>query len=225
MGQFILIPILVFGLIILVSFFFLVELQKGTIINRFFKFQCIRPSSFHIKTPLATSLKKLPLLFLVALSLNCFSQTKESALMDAKTTSKATLSLDFETLLHHTLPKVVDLMGGKDAALTLLKSSFSSMKTQGFVFEKADILSASEVVKEQGQYRCIIEGYNQMKMSSQRIKSKSYLLGIYNEADKFWWFIEAKQLKNKDMLDQVLPNFETRLEIPEDDVEVERVED
>ena len=64
-----------------------------------------------------------------------------------------------------------------------------------------------------------------MKMASQRIKSKSYLLGIYNEADEFWWFIEAKQLKNKAMLDQVIPNFKTSLEIPEDDVEVEPLED
>lgn len=169
-------------------------------------------------------LKKLLLLVMVTSSICAFSQTKEDALKDAKTTSKATLQMDFETVLNHTLPKVVDLMGGKDAALTLLKSTFESMKIQGFVFEKADILSVSEIVKEQKQYRCVIEGYNQMKMASQRIKSKSYLLGIYNEADEFWWFIEAKQLKNKEMLNQVIPNFETNLEIPEDDVEVEPIE-
>jgi hypothetical protein len=169
-------------------------------------------------------LKRFILFVMVASCASVFSQTKEDALKDAKTTSTATLEMDFETVLDHTLPKVIDLMGGKEAALTLLKSTFNSMQTQGFVFEKADIVSASEIVKEQGQYRCVIEGYNQMKMSSQRIKSKSYLLGIYNEADGFWWFIEAKQLKNKAMLDQVIPNFETSLEIPEDDVEVESIE-
>jgi hypothetical protein len=169
-------------------------------------------------------LNKLVVLVLLASCISAFSQTKESALKDAKATSKATLEMDFETVLDHTLPKVVNLMGGKEAALTLLKSTFASMKTQGFVFEKADILSVSEIVKEQKQYRCVIEGYNQMKMASQRIKSKSYLLGIYNEADEFWWFIEAKQLKNKEMLNQVIPNFETNLEIPEDDVEVEPIE-
>lgn len=170
-------------------------------------------------------LKKIILLVTIASSISVFSQTKENALKDANITSEATLEMDFETVLKHTLPKVIDLMGGKDAALTLLKSTFESMKTQGFVFEKADILSVSEIVKEQDQYRCVIEGYNQMKMSSQRIKSKSYLLGIYNEADGFWWFMEAKQLKNKAMLDQVIPNFATSLEIPEDDVEVEPIEE
>lgn len=161
----------------------------------------------------------------LTLSVGVFSQTKEDALSDAKLTSKATLEMDFETVLKHTLPKVIDMMGGEEAALTLLNSTFDSMKSQGFVFEKADIISVSEIVEEQGQFRCVIEGYNQMKMASQRIKSKSYLLGVYNEADKFWWFIEAKQLKNKAMLDMVLPDFETSLDIPDDDVQVEQIED
>ena len=170
-------------------------------------------------------LKKIVLLVLVTFSVSVFSQNKEDALKDAKITSKATLEMDFKTVLKHTLPKVVDMMGGEEAALTLLKSTFDTMKTQGFVFEKADINGVSEIVEEQGQYRRVIGGYNQMKMAGQRIKSKSYLLGIYNDTDKFWWFVEAKQLKNKAMVDLVLPNFETKLEIPDDDVEVEQIED
>jgi hypothetical protein len=170
-------------------------------------------------------LKTLIVIVLVALNFNVFSQTKEDALSDAKIASKATLEMDFDTLLKYTLPSVLDMMGGKDAALTLLKSTFDGMKLQGFVFEKADIIGVSDIVKEQGQYRCIVEGNNQMKMASQRIKSKSYLLGIYNDADAHWWFIEAKQLKNKAMTDQVLPEFKTSLDIPDDDVEVEDITD
>lgn len=169
--------------------------------------------------------KKTMFVLIMALSISAFAQTKEDALKDAETTSKATLEMDFKTVLKHTLPKVVELMGGEDAALTLLKNTFDGMKTQGFVFEKADINGVSEIVEEQGQYRCVIEGFNQMKMSGQRIKSKSYLLGIYNDVDKYWWFIEAKQLKNEAMLDMVLPNFETSLNIPEDDMQMEPIED
>tara|TARA_R110002049_G_scaffold213832_2_gene385287 strand:+ start:416 stop:937 length:522 start_codon:yes stop_codon:yes gene_type:complete len=170
-------------------------------------------------------LKKTLLFVLIAISTTVFSQTKESALKDAKTTSKATLAMDFETVLKHTLPSVLDMMGGKDAAIKVLKSTFEGMKTQGFKFEKADILGVSEVVEEQGQYRCVVESYNQMTMSGQRISSKSYLLGIYNEEGKFWWFIEAKQLKNDALVDKVLPDFETKLDIPEDDMKVEQIED
>lgn len=57
-------------------------------------------------------LKKIELIAHVIFSVSMFSQTKEDALNDAKTTSKATLEMDFETVLKHTLPKVVDMMGG-----------------------------------------------------------------------------------------------------------------
>ena len=166
-------------------------------------------------------MNKLILLALVLMQTAICAQTKEDALRDARITSEATLKMDFKTVLKHTLPKVVDIMGGEDAALTLLNSTFDSMKSQGFVFEKADIKTVSEIVKEQDQYRCFVEGYNQMTMAGQRIKSNSYLLGIYNDAEGFWWFIEAKQLKNTAMLDQVIPGFKTELEIPEDKVETE----
>lgn len=168
-------------------------------------------------------LKKIALLLFIATSITAFSQSKTDALKDAKTTSKATLDMDFETVLKHTLPSVLDMMGGKDNALQVIKSTFEGMKSQGFVFEKADIIGVSDIVTEQGQSRCVVEGYNQMQMSGQRISSKSYLLGIYNETDKHWWFVEAKQLKNEALVDKILPNFETSLEIPEDDMKVEKL--
>lgn len=165
------------------------------------------------------------LLLVLLLSLNpLFAQTKEQALRDAKIAANATLNENYDTILKYTLPEVIDLMGGKDAAKSVIENTLKSMASQGFKFEKADILSASEVVNEQGQYRCVVEGYNQMTMPGQRIKSKSYLLGIYNPVEQYWWFIEAKQLQNKTMLDQILPGFETALTIPKDDVKIEAID-
>jgi len=170
-------------------------------------------------------MKKTLALALALVCLNLYSQTKDDALRDAKITSKATLNMDFETVLKHTLPAIIDMMGGEEAGLSMLKSTFDGMKAQGFVFEKADIKGVSEIVEEQGQYRCIIEGFNQMTMSGQRIKSKSYLLGIYNDKENHWWFVEAKLVKNQAMIDQILPEFKTSLDIPEDDMQTEPIED
>ena len=162
---------------------------------------------------------------LLVSSISAISQTKEDALRDAKIASTAALDMDFKTVLKHTLPKVVEIMGGEEAAVNLLTTTFDNMKTQGFVFEKADVIDVSEIVKEQGQYRCVVESFNQITMSGQRIKSKSFLFGIYNQDDGYWWFVEAKQLKNKAMLDMVLPDFETSLDIPDDDMQTEPIKD
>jgi len=171
------------------------------------------------------NLKNTFICLLITASFNLFAQTKTDALRDAQLTSTASLKMDFETVLKFTLPSVLDMMGGKEAALKVISSTFEGMKSQGFVFEKADINGVSNIVKEQGQFRCVVEGYNQMIMSNQRISSKSYLLGIYNETDKHWWFIEAKQLKNEALTNQILLNFETALEIPDDDLKVEPITD
>ncbi|TXG37192.1 hypothetical protein [Seonamhaeicola maritimus] len=167
------------------------------------------------------------LVILLMISGISYAQTteasKEGALRDAKTTSEATLKMDFETVLKYTYPPVLGLMGGKEKAIELLTTTFDTMKEQGFVFEKADVVAVSDVVFEQDQYRCYVEGYNQMTMSGMRIKSKSYLLGIYNAENKIWNFIEAKQLKNPALKDMVLPDFITALEIPDDETTTEQL--
>ena len=155
----------------------------------------------------------------------CFSavsQTKEEALRDAKLTSKATLNFDFKTVIKHTYPPVLKLMGGKENAISVIKNTFDTMKKQGFKFEKSEVISVSNIVKEQNQYRCFVKNKNQMVMAGQRIKSESYLLGVFNHKDKFWYFIEAKQLTNP-QITKVLPNFKTDLVIPQGKMSSEKI--
>ncbi|MGS2725714.1 SPFH domain-containing protein [Psychroserpens sp. BH13MA-6] len=52
MGQFILIPIIFFGLIILISSLFIVKQQTAAVIERFGKYQSIRQSGLQLKIPL-----------------------------------------------------------------------------------------------------------------------------------------------------------------------------
>lgn len=166
--------------------------------------------------------KFLSIILILFFCFTSISQTKEDALRDAKITSKATLNSDFKKVIKHTYPPIVKIMGGKENAVSFIEKTFKDMKTQGFTFEKAEVVSVSEIVKEQGEYRCFVKNNNQMVMSDQRIKSESYLLGIYNEADKFWYFIEAKQLTNP-AISQILPNFKTELVIPQGKISTEKL--
>ncbi|MEC7264835.1 MAG: SPFH domain-containing protein, partial [Bacteroidota bacterium] len=52
MGNYIIIPILFFALVILFKFFFIVKQQTAVIIERFGKFQSIRQSGLQMKIPL-----------------------------------------------------------------------------------------------------------------------------------------------------------------------------
>lgn len=167
---------------------------------------------------------KILLIFLFSCLLG-FSQTKETALRDAKAASKATLEGNFNELLNYTYPPIIEMMGGREAALKAVEASIEQMKSQGFVFEKADVVAVSDIVKEDNQYRCYVEGNNQMKMGNQRIFSKSYLLGIYDDKKGKWYYLEAERLKNKALVDKILPNFKTSLKIPDDEMKTEVIED
>ncbi|WP_422106648.1 SPFH domain-containing protein [Winogradskyella sp.] len=52
MGQFVLIPIIFFGLIVFISLFFIVKQQTAAVIERFGRYQSIRHSGLQIKIPL-----------------------------------------------------------------------------------------------------------------------------------------------------------------------------
>ena len=151
-------------------------------------------------------------------------QLKASALRDAKIAANATLNADFDLLLKHTYPPIIEMMGGMENALSTIKMAMSGMKEQGMVFEKAEVVSVSDVVNDDGQYRCYIEGKNHIKMPGIRVKSKSFLLGIYDKEKAIWYFLEAEKLKNKALADRILPNFKTSLVIPDDEVATEKID-
>lgn len=164
-------------------------------------------------------MKKYYLILVTSLIIGTtYSQTKKSAIRDAKITAQATLNMDFKTVFKHTYPPILEFMGGSDNAIKTIEQAFSNMKSQGFVFEKADVIDVSEIVEEQEQYRCYVYGVNVMKMGNKRITSKSYLLGIYDEEKSIWYFLEAEKLKNKALTDRILPGFKTNLNIPDDEM-------
>lgn len=166
--------------------------------------------------------KFLSILCIFIFCLNTISQTKDEALRDAKKTANATLNSDFKTVLNYTFPPILKLMGGKEKALEIISKAMSNMQSSGFVFESADVISISEIVKEQNQYRCFIKNNYVMKFNGQKITSEAYLFGIYNEEQKSWNFIEAKQLANS-AINKVLPNFKTDLIIPQGKTATEKI--
>jgi len=153
------------------------------------------------------------------------TQTKKEALRDAKITANAFVRSNIDDLLKHTLPSVIALMGGKEAAKNSMARTMSSMEKQGFKVLKSEITTVSDIVIEQNQHRCVVENEIEMLTDTQRLFSKSYLLGIYNKTDGFWWFIEAKELQTPSIANQILPAFKTDLIIPKNEVCFEAVDD
>lgn len=150
-------------------------------------------------------------------------ELKQSAIRDAKAAANASLKLDYETILKYTHPSIVEVSGGKDYLIKAMSDMFDNMKKQGFVFEKAEVIEVTNVLEEDGEYHCLVRNNNQMVISGMRIKSKSHLFGFYDAEKKQWYFLEAEKLKNKDLVNQLLPDFKTTINIPNDEVTTEEI--
>lgn len=150
---------------------------------------------------------------------------KKSAMRDAQAACEATLAEDFKTLLTYTHPNILNAAGGADIMEEYLKTTFDQMKANGFSYEIAETKAVSDVVKEQGEYRCYVENYNVMKMNDKRITSTSYMLGFYNETTKRWTFVEAKEMKPTGSIIAYFPDFKTSLKIPENTMEMKDIKE
>jgi hypothetical protein len=169
------------------------------------------------------------LLFIFCATSTLYSQdTKEmkaAAMRDAQAACDATLEEDFKTLLTYTHPNILEAAGGSEVMESYLKTTFDQMKANGFAYEKAETKAVSDIVKEQGEYRCYVENYNQMKMKDKRIISTSYMLGFYNETAKKWTFVEAKEMKATGAIFAYFPDFKTSLAIPENTMKMEDIKE
>ena len=172
-------------------------------------------------------MKKNFFLLLIFASSIIYSQSIDvlevSALRDAKIAAKATLELDFKTVLKYTHPEIISKTGGEDFLINSMVELFDQMKEQGFKFEKAEVLNVSNITKEDGEYRCLVLNDNHMVISGTRIKSKSYLFGFYDTKIDRWYFLEAEKLKNPEVMKQLLPDFKTSIIIPPDEVVTEKI--
>ncbi len=143
-------------------------------------------------------------------------ELKDLAMAQAKITSDATIAGDYDTVLNYTLPGVLELMGGKEAALVIVAEAMNGLKEQGLSFESSEVTAIIDFAREEEQYRCVVENKVVIKGETSSILSTSYLFGIYDDAISQWYFVEAAQLKNAALLDMILPGFKTELEIPDD---------
>lgn len=161
------------------------------------------------------------LIFLLLLTTSSvYAQSRESALKDAKITAQATLEKDFKTVLDYTHPNILEVSGGVDVMLPQIEAMFVKMEEDGFKFIKAEVLSVSDVVREQGEYRCYVANLNVMEMNGQTFKSNSYLFGFFPEGSDHWVFVEAEKMKNPITVQTFFPDFKTSIDIPKDSIEV-----
>ena len=82
----------------------------------------------------------------------------------AELTAKALLNDDYETLIKFTYPKVIELVGGRDKMISLIKKGKIEMGQQGISFDKVIIGKPSKTVIAGDEIHCLVPQTVYMKV-------------------------------------------------------------
>jgi hypothetical protein len=131
------------------------------------------------------------------------------------------LKSDYVMLRKYTHPNVIKASGGADAFLKLVSDAMTDMRDEGITIDTAYVeLPSSLVVREQGEFRCIVPYKMRFKIKEDVIMSHSNLFGFSFDDGKSWCFVEAEKLREEGSRGAFFPAFKTELIIPEDRVEM-----
>jgi hypothetical protein len=157
--------------------------------------------------------KKLTILLTLLASVS-FGQVDSKVIKEqAELTAKALLNDDYETVIKFTYPKVIQLVGGRDKMISLVKKGKIEMGQQGISFDQVIIGKPSKTVAAGDEIHCLVPQTVYMKVPNGKMKSETQLIGVSRDKGVNWYFIDAVNL-NKDNIRSVLPNYNFDLTLP-----------
>jgi len=152
-------------------------------------------------------MKYLSLLLLCFISFNLEAQTDNINLNNQlKAMSSAFLEDDYSIVADYTYPKILEMMGGKEAMIETTKESISKMKSQGFSFLDISFKDPSTFFEQNGDTQCAITQVLVMETPNGKVQSESTIIAISEDEGENWVFLDSSGMPKAS-----LQNFYTNL--------------
>jgi hypothetical protein len=153
------------------------------------------------------------LLFIALISLNLNAQTDHESLnAQLESMSSAFLNEDYKAMADYTYPKILEMMGGKEAMIEATESTMSQMKSQGFTFLDIVFKEPSKLYEKNGDTQCVVTQVLVMETPQGKIQSESTLLAISEDEGENWVFIDSSGMPRAS-LESLYPNLHPDIEI------------
>jgi hypothetical protein len=142
---------------------------------------------------------------------------------EAQRCAVSSYAKDYKTLRHYTHPNVIAAAGGYEGFLNLLEDTYKSLEDEGLRIDTAYAEQpSSQIVREQGELRCIIPNKVIISMGDTKIISHSNLMGFSFDDGLSWCFVEAEKIKDAPSREAFFPKLKTDLVIPDDRMEMQK---
>ncbi len=132
---------------------------------------------------------------------------------EAQKSAAALTSGDYAGVLAYTHDRVINLMGGKEAALGALRRSTEEMKTRGIAVLDVKIEIPQAPQKIGDWVISVIPMTLTMKAPVGRVTQASHLLGISADEGKTWRFIDLGPV-SEEKLFGLFPELQGKFQVP-----------
>lgn len=138
----------------------------------------------------------------------------DSLLTQAQENANAMVAGDYAKSVDFLYPPIVERMGGKAAAIAMVRQSMQQMKAQGSEILAIEIGAPSETVREGDEDVAIVPVKMKMKSQGKNVRVDSYLVAISPAGRSKWAFMDGAQLP-KEKIQTVFPVLASKVVIPE----------
>jgi hypothetical protein len=132
---------------------------------------------------------------------------------EAQKCASALIAGDFDTFVSYNHPRLIQMMGGKDAFAAALKEGLSRMQDSGSAFVSADIGTPEAPKKIGGWLVSIVPEHSVTKVQGGKLIADSSLLGISEDGGHRWYFVDIGKT-TPDQFAQVFPELAGKIELP-----------
>jgi hypothetical protein len=146
------------------------------------------------------------------------SQTERIRTIAAEN-SAALTSGNYARLVDLTYPKLVEMMGGRDKMIEMLRSGAEDMKAHGSAILGAEIAEPREIVTANDKQFAIVPMTVRVQVPEGTLRSNGFLIAVSDDRGKTWKFIDGAGLhktsrNERETLAQILPDFPAQLSLP-----------
>ncbi len=131
----------------------------------------------------------------------------------AEVCGRAFIEGDFERLADCTVPKLVELMGGREKMIEAVRKDVEEMKAEGFEPLSSKHSAPTQVVRVGSRTYAVIPLKFRMRSSKEVHVSDSFLIGVSGDGGQNWTFLSADSTDEARMK-VLLPDVVGKLKLP-----------
>ncbi len=156
-------------------------------------------------------------LFICLIGVFSFSNAQsisENIKLQAETMATAFEDKDYSLLLDYTYPKILEIGGGKDMMLQLVKEAIDQINADGYFIDSVTVGQPGDIFEAGNELHALIVQKVYTHYKAGKIISESSLLAVSKNKGLNWYFLDVKQL-TPELTKSIFPDFNNNLIIPE----------